>query len=384
MSSSQSPLKPHFSLALGLLKTGHQHEICYDRGRDEDKTCFFASPTFLLRKNNPNKSRPHLSHYWFVSPDFDFADVAAGLPELEAIIDALHHSSDDILVTESDYARVDVWVEGGIERRAANNLLLKKITTLVMLLEESLLLKLVAPSRWPRQVRPLSKNVKAARDPGLQGDVVSSEYASHVPTMAAKDPAAKDTAAKNNRDPELMVHKIAMIWSAPSLQELQRVLGPRGFSHCGFSLTVPEESMLTACNIDWWESKYRPEPSPIWFRFQYMQMTFEDALLRNWVEIIARIIELALAGPDEYKKCLEAIFRIQQQGGVAWEQLMKHVLNLEHRIPYWRDQLARYERGEVIAGLSENGLLPKRMGPFYSQPPRFFEGLGDPTDIDLL
>ncbi|KAI8679274.1 hypothetical protein NCS57_00204900 [Fusarium keratoplasticum] len=385
MSSSQSPLKPHLSLALGLMKTGYQDEICYDRGRDENKTSFFAGPTFLLRKHNPDRSRPDLLHYWCVSPDFDFADVAAGLPDLEAIIDALHHSSHDILVTEADDARVDVWVEGGIENRAANQLLLKKITTLVILLEESLLLKLGAPCRWPRRVTPVGENGKAARYPGPQGDVVSSEYDSHVPRMAAMDPAAKDPAAKNNRDPELIDRKIAMIWSTRSLRELQRVLNPRGFAGSGFCLIVPKEPDIahTLHNLERWGPKYMPKPSPIWFRFHHMQMTFEEALLRNWVEIIARIIELALADPGEYKKCLEAIFRIQQQDGVAWEQLMKHVLNLEHRIPYWQDQVARYGRGEVITGLSKNGLLPKRMGPFYSQPPRVWKDSGDLTDVDL-
>ncbi|KAI8689510.1 hypothetical protein NCS56_00214600 [Fusarium sp. Ph1] len=376
MSSSQNPLKPHFSLTFELLFNGYGW-LCYDRGRDKDKGCYFRTMGPLnIEITNPVPWKPDLSYAELYCPDFDFADVAAGLPEVEAIIDALHHRSGDISAQEFYHAGVNVYVKGGIENSAANTLLGKKIATLVFLLEESLLLKLVAPSRWPRQFKPVSKESRAARCPAPQCDVVSFEYASHVPRTAAMEPAAK-----NNRDPELMYRKLAMVWSAPSLQELEHILATRCDSDCNFFLVVHKEPVNMCTTPRRVEGK--PEPKRVWFRFRYLQMTFDHALLRNWVEIIARIIELALAGPDEYKRCLEAIFRIQHetgQGGVAWEQLMKHVLNLEHRIPDWRDQLARYERGEVIAGLSEDGLLARRMGPFYSQPSSFYNNCGYDPD----
>lgn len=370
MSTSQSPLTPRFFLMLELCYDGCQF-FKYDRGRDETKKCWFTD----RRSSSPSSG---LRDAYLFCPGFNFAEVAAGLPETEAIIDALHHRRGDVSANRACSVNLIVNFKGGFGNRAVNNLLGKKIATLVMLLEESLLLKLVAPHVYPL---PVSKMSNAAQGPWPQGDVVSSEYASHVPRMEAMEPAAK-----KNRDLELMYRKLGTIWSAPLLQELQRVLYTRN-TPCDFNVVVPndrveEDLYFRQCQarLEGRPVPERPETETIRFRFEYMQMTFEHTLLRNWVEIIARIIELALAGPDEYKRCLEAIFRIQyyetNQGSVAWEQLMKHVLNLEHCIPDWRDQLARYEQGEVIGGLSENGLLPKRMDPFYSQPSKFYREHG--------
>ncbi|KAJ4317789.1 hypothetical protein N0V84_007151 [Fusarium piperis] len=105
-----------------------------------------------------------------------------------------------------------------------------------------------------------------------------------------------------------------------------------------------------------------PEKSRIWFHFNHLQITFIPKLLCIWVEVIARITELALANADDYKRCLEAIFRVQDsadQGGSAWEQLMEQVLNLGDRIPDWREQLTRYQQIELIGGLPEDGFLPQ-------------------------
>ncbi|EEU40046.1 uncharacterized protein NECHADRAFT_75940 [Fusarium vanettenii 77-13-4] len=350
MSSSNSPLKPIFGLDLELLHNGFWL-MHYDRGRNKHKTCWLKKDDDDLKIKLSEGVSLWRAQLRF--PTFDSADVAAGLPEFEAIIDALHHRNGVIAVRKSCYTTLDVNVTvEGDNKIYATNLFAKKIATLVMLLEKSLLVKLVAPYSWPRKVGLVSEMSKAAQGPWPQGDLFSSEYASHVPMMAAMEPATG-----NDRDLELMHRKLAMIWSAHSLRELECVLR-QGCLNCAFYLRDID-------NGGPWKL--------ISGTFKYMQVTFDPALLRNWVEVIARITELALAGPDEYKRCLEAIFRIQyktNKDGVLWEQLMKHILGLEHRIPDWRDQLARYEQGEVIAGVDPNGLLPKRMGPFYSQPPR--------------
>lgn len=347
----------------------------YDRGRNERKTCWLDKDSRLEKDSRgagiklPEGVSLSRAQLWF--PRFDFADVAAGLPEFEAIIDALYHRHGIIAAEKDRYTIVGIDVQAD-NKIDATNLLAKKIATLVMLLEKSLLVKLVAPSSWPRKVNLVSEMSQAAHGPWPQGHVFSFEHASHVPMMAAMEPAEG-----NDRDLELMYRKLAMIWSAPSLPKLQCVLrreaslSPEGLD-CAFCLGEYDT------NEPWTE---------IFFGFNYMQVTFDPALLQNWVEVIARITELALAGPDEYKRCLEAIFRIQyktDKDGVLWEQLMKHILGLEHRIPDWRDQLARYEQGEVIAGVDPNGLLPKRMGPFYSQPPRFYKENGYFCDSKLL
>ncbi|RSM18165.1 hypothetical protein CDV31_003087 [Fusarium ambrosium] len=293
-----------------------------------------------------------------VGPNFDLANVAAGLLGLKVVLEELPENRGCIAV--KDYHRVvlQVGVQGGIESDAAN-LLAKKIATLAMVLEESLLLKLVAPASG-RHIYPVNEKSKVVRDRRPHIGAVSSDYDSHVPPIAAIKPAAW-----NSRDPEHVCRVLTKIWSSPSPEELQSLLND-DWMNCDFYLEPEKREYLSQR----WPSP-RNDPSFTrnqdleeyhpWFCFRHLQTTFEHRLLRNWVEVISRIVELAMAGPDEYRACLEAIFRIQHdadQGGVAWEQLMTHVLKLEHRIQDWRDQLARYEQGEILASLPKNG-LPK-------------------------
>ncbi|KAM0425510.1 hypothetical protein ACHAPT_009299 [Fusarium lateritium] len=172
-----------------------------------------------------------------------------------------------------------------------------------------------------------------------------------------------ESSAWNKRNPEYMYHMFRIIWSSQSLDDIQTATGDELWkfakyetisNRLGFQLltsgTIPSQWYCELPGLD-------SEPR---LHFSHLQATFDSTLLRNWFEIIARIVELAMAGPEEYKKCLETIFKIQHeadqcseadQGGEAWERLMRHVLKLEHRIPDWKDQLSRYERGEILADL---------------------------------
>ncbi|KAM6521605.1 hypothetical protein FSOLCH5_006361 [Fusarium solani] len=360
MSSSRPLFKPCFNAAIELIQGWDApFEFCHHISNDQDKTC-----SFLKTDSSKYTTSGTVS---LIGPNFDLADVAAGLPELEAMLDALPYKGGDVIAEDFHHVELEVGIQGGI-RNGAANILAKKMATLVMVLEESLLLKLVAPSRGRRIMHPVSKESNVVKGPWPQGGAVNSDYDSHVPPIAAMKPAAW-----NNRDPEHICRILSKVWSA-SQQELESILKMCVFN-CDFYMVVktpelPRNWAQLPTSDPVFTRPVDREQGRTWFCFRHLKTTFEYTLLRNWVEVIARIVELALAGPDEYKRCLEAIFRIQHdadQGGVTWEQLMTHVLKLEHRIQDWRDQLARYERGEIIAGLSEDGLLPKRMGPYYSQ-----------------
>ncbi|KAJ4255765.1 hypothetical protein NW757_004384 [Fusarium falciforme] len=295
-----------------------------------------------------------------VGPSFDFADVAAGLPKVKAAIDELQPGTS--LEKESDRVEVRVGVQGGISG-GETILFAKKITTLVMVLEKHLLCKLRSPYLKDDD-NLMSKESKVAVGPWPQGNVVSSDYDSHIPPMATMKPAVW-----NNQEPECMYRKFSLIWAAPSLRELSYMCAPH-WKVCDFYIGPPTELPLS--RIPWGIEESPQDPSPWWefgkefdlfrersnrqwdseerhtyFYFTYLQSTFEHKLLRNWVEVIARIAELALASSDEYKRCLETIFTILHESGsgfTAWAPLMKRVLNLEHRIPDWRDQIPWYLR----------------------------------------
>ncbi|EEU40617.1 uncharacterized protein NECHADRAFT_75938 [Fusarium vanettenii 77-13-4] len=370
MSSSRSLFRPRISATMEFLQKVPDsfYYVCrhgntrYGSVRVRHKCCIDSLYGF--------------SHVELDLEDFDLDDVAAGLSYSEAIFDALPYTKGDI--TAGSFDRVILRANlGDYIPSSAAHLLAKKMATLVVALEESLILKLVAPNSEYRDFNLVTKTSNAALHLETQDDAESPDYESHVPPVTAME-----SAAWNNRGRERMYRIIRRIWLTPSLQELLIILSAWNYSSCGFYLAFgdsqgywdPEDAPTAIRHRKNREDQSLP-PSGIdargysnpgcydaLFGFTYLQATFEHTLFRNWVEVFARIIELAMASPDEYRECLEAIFRIQystDQGSVAWEQLMEHVLKLGHCIQDWRDQLARYKQGEIIAGLSKDGLLPK-------------------------
>ncbi|UPK91760.1 hypothetical protein LCI18_002695 [Fusarium solani-melongenae] len=313
MLSSSTTLKVSFDIAIKLIPGKHSDVIYLPM---EDYQVDTWNIALRLPEHEPKFGDPPVP-YELVGPNFDFADVAAGLPKVKAAIDELE--PDTSLTRKSDAVEVRVDVQGGISS-GERVLFAKKFTTLVMVLEEYLLCKLSA-----QHCKPLfSRKSHLAVKPLPQGNVVNSDYHSHIPPMVTMKPAVW-----NNQEPERMYRKFSLIWAAPSLRDIDYICQSRSKA-CGFFV----------CNTE--EIPRDLEESHTYFCFTSLRPTFEHKLLRNWVEVIARIAELALASSDEYKRCLETIFMILHEyssGFTAWEQLMKRVLNLEHRIPDWRDEI---------------------------------------------
>ncbi|RSL66377.1 hypothetical protein CEP53_003413 [Fusarium sp. AF-6] len=297
-----------------------------------------------------------IPEYGLVGPSFDYAEVAAGLPKVKAAIDAL---SPDTTPNRSRSAKVRVGVQGGISG-GETSLLAKKIVTLVMVLERCLL-------GWLKKRRSaclVSSKSQVAMGPWPQRNVVSPDYYSHIPPIATMKPTFW-----NNLEPETMYRKLSMIWSAPGLQEVRYILGMWPPCDPGFYVWPPRELPLSLMPwgfketpqdpSPWWrgvekvwgnsiKTQWDPEEGYTYFYFTYLRSTLNHTLLYNWAKVIVRIVELALAGPDEYKRCLETIFRILHEADQgddearqkAWEQLMKHILKLEDCIPDWRDYIS--------------------------------------------
>ncbi|KAL2691299.1 hypothetical protein Neosp_001680 [[Neocosmospora] mangrovei] len=306
----------------------------------------YPDPTPILRTLPPHEIwRDEL-----IGPSFDFADVAAGLPNLKTAVDIVCPGR---LLEEHRCVKVRVDIQGGLSG-GETNLLVKKIIALVTLLEQHLLIQLTARSR---EYCLVSRESKIAMKPWPLSNVVSSDYDAHVPPMAS----IKQRSWRNE-ELERMYRNFHPIWSAHSLRKLDALLWRPGYGRaCDFfMLPAPEGKSfrdLTSYIPEnpndpktAWMLKNKellcerdPEKRHTYLYFRYLQPTPKRTLLRNWVEVIARIVELALANPDEYKQCLETILTIiynRDPGERVWEPLMKHVLKLEHRIPEWRDQIS--------------------------------------------
>lgn len=284
-------------------------------------------------------------------PGFYLADVVAGPPGVDKLLCGWPKIADP----NRPLIGFEVSVKSGIGSGAAN-LLAKKMATLVMVLEP-LLLKLVAPGRWPWVTRELTEYTYFPWFPDCS---VKYGYDSHVPPMVATKPEVA-----NGGEPEYMDTMLKMTWGAPSLCELDSRLLTSPQLYYGFSLSLSKEDWMykdpRPCQsreyvfeddyrqYSFHESRRQQNLEEGWssFCFKHLQTTSDDVLLRNWVEVIIQIVELAMASPDEYKRCLEVIFRIQHDDdhdGTAWELLMRQVLKLEHRILYWTRQMDKYGR----------------------------------------
>ncbi|KAJ4269897.1 hypothetical protein NW762_001566 [Fusarium torreyae] len=307
--------------------------------------CFLFKPEFLERANELTLQR-NWPGVEISTPIFHSGELRSDLPIMNSALSNIRQMGLDITADDSCGMHIHVGVEGGMTL-----LLAQKITTLVMLLENTLLLRLVAPTRWNNNyAQPVCESSQAATGPWIMGD--TKLFEKHVPPMSAMQPGKW-----NKNDVEHYYGMFGTVWSAQSLRRLAREVRPRGAQRCAFTLALrgqdgkPNGTMF----------RDNLEHSPSTVEFRYSQMTFDHELLRNWTEVVARIVVLAQADADKFKKCVELIMQLHYEAEVdgksAWKLLLKYILKLEHRIPEWEAQLSKFARGEYISHLDENLLL---------------------------
>jgi hypothetical protein len=168
---------------------------------------------------------------------------------------------------------------------------------------------------------------------------------------------AMQPAEWNDNGSERYYRLLRAIWQAKTLDSLSSTIRNKDGTRCAFTLCL-------RCDKPWQDpvaghDMYHGTPSTVEFR--YSQMTFDHELLRNWTEVVARIVVLAQADAEMFKKTAASIIQLnyaaEVEGKAAWKSLMRDVLGLEHRVAEWEVQLGRFERGEEISLLDENLLL---------------------------
>ncbi|KAM0350192.1 hypothetical protein ACHAPU_003357 [Fusarium lateritium] len=312
--------------------------------------CFLFKPEFLARQHPLNVKR-NWPGVEIATPVFHAGELDSGLATMESVLSNIRNLGLEITADESCGMHVHVGVESGMTL-----LLAQKISTLVVLLENTLLLRLVAPSRWANtNCLPVNENslgaVQGFISNGLSVDY-NSLYDDHMPPMYLLC-SGEWNGYSSDRYRELF----RAIWLAGTMQNLSGVLRKNGIHRCGFTLSLRNHETRPTHPL----GKDRFEDTPSTVEFRYSQMTFDHELLRNWTEVVARIVVLAQADADTFKMTVALIMRLSNQaemdGQPAWKQLMKYVLELEHRVPEWDLQLHRFARGKYISLLDEELLL---------------------------
>ncbi|KAF5255199.1 hypothetical protein FANTH_125 [Fusarium anthophilum] len=310
--------------------------------------CFMFKSEFLELVHPLSKKRD-----WdgveITTPVFQAGELDNGLDTMKTALTNLRQLGLEISADDSCGMHVHVGVETGM-----TILLAQKITTLVILLETALLLRLVAPPRWKGAFSmPICEHSSLAMDMDLHKPLEDPSLLNqHVPCMSTMK-----RGKWNNWYPKHIYKMLYGVWGSTVLAELSLRLKKVRMNRCGFALSLRGYKI---CDGETYKINDEDtlEGSPTTVEFRYSQMTFDHELLRNWTEILARIVIIAQADADEFKSCVEEIISINGRDDKdVWKGLMTDVLGLGHRVPQWEEQLKCFERGEYISHLDDEFLL---------------------------
>ncbi|CEF88527.1 unnamed protein product [Fusarium graminearum] len=282
------------------------------------------------------------------TPILGQAELASGLPAVKDILSGMRKTGVPITADDCCGMHVHVGVEEGMTVYLA-----KRIATLVVLLENTLILRFVAPSRWVSEyATTICEDSQAAKKEATICPAELEAFEKHMPPRSRMHPSKW-----NSNDPKMYYRTLRTIWSCEDLEVLDVQLRRNGLKSCGLALSLrnyKDRNMRRAG-----ENRYEGTPSTVEFR--YAQMSFDHVLIRNWVEVMARIVDLARAQDDEFKDIVSTIIDVNyeavSQRTSAWKPLLKQVFKLEHRIPDWEAQLEKFNRDEYISLLDERLLL---------------------------
>ncbi|KAG7431047.1 hypothetical protein Forpi1262_v007318 [Fusarium oxysporum f. sp. raphani] len=213
------------------------------------------------------------------------------------------------------------------------------MSTLV-LKQNTLLLRLVAPPRWKSGFSmPICENSSLAMDMDLHKPLEDpTTLNQHVPCMDAMKPGKW-----NNWYPQHIYKMLYGVWSSTILADLSLRLKKARVHRCGFAMSLRDHNVSVS------DRGENLEGSPTTVEFRYSQMTFDHELLRNWTEILARIVVIAQADAEEFKSCVGKIISINGRDDKdVWKGLMMDILGLGHRVPQWEEQLKRFEKAGFV------------------------------------
>ncbi|KAI7770904.1 hypothetical protein LZL87_004691 [Fusarium oxysporum] len=312
-------------------------------GEIVSERCFIFKTEFLELAHPLSKAR-----MWdgveVTTPVFHSGELDSGLATMNTALTNLRQLGLQISADDSCGMHVHVGVETGM-----TILLAQKITTLVVLLENTLLLRLVAPPRWKSGFSmPICENSSLAMDMDLHKPLEDPNALNqHVPCMDTMKPGKW-----NNWYPKHIYKMLYGVWGSTILADLSLRLKKARVHRCGFAMSLRDHNVSVS------DRGENLEGSPTTVEFRYSQMTFDHELLRNWTEILARIVVIAQSDAEEFKRCVEKIISINGRDDKdVWKGLMTDVLGLGHRVPQWEEQLKCFERGEYVSHLDDQLLL---------------------------
>ncbi|KAF7549189.1 hypothetical protein G7046_g8429 [Stylonectria norvegica] len=336
----------------GFIRVLSSGEIIRPKGTETAQNYYLFETEYLDGLALINKKRA-----WHAiemnTPILKHGELVAGLSSMKEVLSALRNMNTEITADESCGLHVHVGAESGMTL-----LLAKKVISLVFLLEESLLLALCSPWRLASQhAAPIVSKSRVALGIPLD-DMPATKGPNNVELMEAYIPseAMKEKAGWNDKNPKALYDMLEMVWSTTSLQQLNLIISRQAFTRAGLYISLRDEkgevkTPKFAGNL---------ENSSSTIEFRYAQMSFDIVFVRNWAELVCRIVQLAQLDAEQYQDAFREIGKVldeaKRRKEPAWEKLLK-TLQLENRIGEWGAQIQRYKMNEHISFLDDQLLL---------------------------
>lgn len=339
------------------------------------KTNYFIFSIEYLRPFERINGRRRWPGVELITPAFTYGELVASLPSVGSAISRLRNIGAQITADESCGLHVHVGIESGMTQ-----LIAKKAISLVMLLEHTLLYPLVAPSRLHSEsAQPISERSNAAlrrnikSDPRLEkvtGQHKGEPMTVYIPALEEIKsdtwtrsvefiPALKEIQSgkwTHSVEPKEFYQTLQAIWDAESLQELDLLIQRSLMTRAGLAIYLRNTAFELAQSWDF----RNLEHSPTTLEFRYAQMSFDETFIRNWVQLVCRVVEVAQLGAKEFKeiasKVLSTLDGRKENEQPVWEHLLE-LLSLGHQVNDWKSQLASYKTGGEIAHLDKELLL---------------------------
>ncbi|KAK5988455.1 hypothetical protein PT974_09938 [Cladobotryum mycophilum] len=293
------------------------------------------------------------------TPIFDSAELKAGVPRLAKVVSALRGMKHRLTANTQCGLHIHVGPGGGGMKLDVA----KKVVTLTYLLERPLLSALCHPKRKQAAFyKPLymrSAGMRTARMRREQKRPLTAEckeLLEHFPyTLQTLKPGGW-----NMKQPADLLEVLRMLWDAKTLPQLWGGIVDSSEHKGSLAIVFRDQEGNPAKEMKPKAANYEDKPST--FEFRYPQMGFDTIFVRNWAEIVCRIVEIGTLEKGSFKaKVTEIVATLEACEGKDTIGPMLQCLGLKNQIPQWSEQLQRYDAGYAIPGLGKDGwVVPEK------------------------
>ncbi|KAL7946167.1 hypothetical protein V8C42DRAFT_357699 [Trichoderma barbatum] len=312
------------------------------------------------------------------SPILDDEELKAGIPQISKVISTLRNSR---LTISADYD-CGFHIHAGV-KTGMTVMIAKRALTLIVLAEKTLFTKLSSPTRV-NESEAFSHIIEKSRfatfanseDSCTTENKASQHLLEHFPIRLSQLKSAE----WNDNNPTKWYTILNYIWLTDKMWDLSGHLRDMDGVRTGLALCIRDKNgnipfrdaekelrdgISKPGDTDGLGEPDEYEGCPSTIEFRYPPMSFDIQFIRSWTEISCKIVEIATRDTLAFRKVTELLYQElqkEEEGNELqkWARLLT-ALELEHQISFWKEQLERFEKGEVVGCTDSEGYaLPER------------------------